>query len=35
MPTFMLFKDGDKKGEAVGANPQKVQVCRLTGCRVT
>ena len=35
MPTFLLFKDGNKIGEAIGAYPQKVQVCYLIGCRVT
>lgn len=25
MPTFMLFKDGEKVGELVGANPAKLQ----------
>lgn len=25
MPTFMLYKDGDKAGELVGANPVKLQ----------
>lgn len=27
MPTFMLFKDGEKKGEMVGAVPAKLEVC--------
>jgi thioredoxin 1 len=25
MPTFMLFKDGDKVGEVVGANPTALE----------
>lgn len=25
MPTFMLFKDGEKVGEVVGANPQALE----------
>lgn len=25
MPTFMLYKDGDKAGELVGANPIQLQ----------
>jgi hypothetical protein len=27
MPSFMVFKDGQKIGEMVGADPQKLQVC--------
>ena len=28
MPTFMLFKDGNKADELVGAVPAKLNVCR-------
>ena len=27
MPTFIVFKDGNKVNELVGANPQGLQVC--------
>ncbi|KAF8167246.1 thioredoxin-like protein [Crassisporium funariophilum] len=32
MPTFMLFQNGSKAGELVGANPQKLQDLVKTGC---
>jgi hypothetical protein len=27
MPTFIVFKDGAKAGDLVGANPQGLHVC--------
>ena len=30
MPTFILFKDGNKLGEVVGASPPKLQVSLLS-----
>lgn len=27
MPTFVVFQNGEKKGELVGASPPKLQVC--------
>ena len=33
MPTFILFKNGEKVKELVGANPAGLQVCILPPCR--
>lgn len=34
MPTFALFKKGEKLSDVVGAHPQELQVCHLTESRL-